>query len=258
VRFHPEPIPSGVAQVDAARVRQVLLNLLSNAVKFTPTDGLVTLRLGTTGRALSAEVVDTGIGIPDDQRSRVFGMFERLHEGRSDATGTGLGLAISKRLVELHGGTIDFESVPGSGTRFWFSIPGVIIEPQVGPRVLVVEDDTRDADLLAELAREAGHRVEIAPTAASAMSAIARSAPTAVILDLRLPDRRGDGVLVALKTDPRTARIPVLVVTVEDDDGGARVLGADDHMTKPIQTERVRGWLQKTIAEEAVGARAAG
>ena len=257
VRFEPEPIPSGVAQVDAARVRQVLLNLLSNAVKFTPKGGLVTLRVTTTGRALGAEVSDTGIGISAEQRGRVFGMFERLHEGRSEATGTGLGLAITKRLVELHGGTIDFEREPGTVPRFWFWIPGVIVEPQIGPRVLVVEDDTRDADLLAELARESGQRVEVAPTAASAMQSIARSAPSAVILDLRLPDRRGDEVLVALKTDPRTARIPVLVVTVEDDDGGARVLGADDHMTKPIQTERVRAWLRKTAGGVA-SARAAG
>ena len=162
VAFDPAPLPVGIVYVDVARVRQVLLNLLSNAVKFTRAGGVVGLRVSVNGTTMRAEVTDTGIGIPPEERGRVFGMFERLHEGRSEATGTGLGLAISKRLVELHGGTIDFASEPGHGTRFWFVLPDAIVEPEVGPRVLVVEDDTRDADLLAALVHEAGQRVEIA------------------------------------------------------------------------------------------------
>src|SRR5207245_2343695 len=105
--------------------------------------------------------------------------------------------------------------------------------------------DHADAELLAQLAREVGMRVELSPTAATALASIERSVPTAVILDRRLPDRRGDDVLLVLKETPRTARVPVLVVTVEDDDGHARLLGADDHMTKPIDRDRVRRWLRR-------------
>jgi CheY-like chemotaxis protein len=181
----------------------------------------------------------------------VFGAFERLHEGRSEASGTGLGLAITKRLVELHRGTIEFESVEGQGTRFWVTLEGVGTEVSVGPRLLIVEDDPRDAELIAELVREAGIRVEVAPTAAIALAAIAQNAPSAVILDLRLPDRRGDVVLLSLKANPQSARIPVFVVTVEDDDGRARVLGATDHMTKPIDRERMRRWLASLVGAAA-------
>jgi len=181
-------------------------------------------------------------------------MFERLHEGRSEASGTGLGLAITKRLVELHRGTIDFESFEGQGTRFWVTLEGVVTGLTVGPRLLIVEDDPGDAELLAELVREAGIRVEIAPTAAFALAAIAQNAPSAVILDLRLPDKRGDEVLASLKANPQSARIPVFVVTVEDDDGRARILGAADHMTKPIDRERMRRWLATLVGAAAAPA----
>jgi len=245
VHFDASAVRGGVVLVDVGRMRQVLLNLLSNAVKFTLAGGTVSLEVAVEGHTLRFDVRDSGIGIPADKRDRVFGVFERLHEGRSDAAGTGLGLAITKKLVELQHGSIGFESHEGQGTRFWVTLEDVAIDAPIGPRVLIVEDDRGDAELLAQLAREAGMRIEIAPTAAMALSSVARSVPTAVILDLRLPDRRGDEILAALKSDPRTARVPVCVVTVEDDDGRARLLGADDHVTKPIDRERLRTWLRR-------------
>jgi signal transduction histidine kinase len=244
VHFEAPVIPASTVLVDPGRMRQVLLNLLSNAMKFTPAGGTVRLLTVLEGHSARFEVIDTGIGIPADRRDRVFGMFERLHEGRSDATGTGLGLAITKKLVELQHGAIDFESHEGQGTRFWVVLEDVVIEAAVGPRLLIVEDDPGDAELLTQLARDVGVPIEIAPTAAIALAAIARSTPTAVILDLRLPDRRGDEVLRSLKASPLTARVPVFVVTVEDDDGRARLLGASDHMTKPIDRERLRRWIE--------------
>ena len=252
VRFESAALPAVEVLVDPARIRQVLLNLLSNAVKFTPADGDVTFAASIDGRSLRFDVVDTGIGIPDEKRDRLFGLFQRLHEGRSEESGTGLGLAITKRLVELHGGTIDFASRRDEGAHFWVSLPNVVIDAAVGPRVLIVEDETRDGELLVELALAAGLRAEVAPTAASALAAIARSIPTAVVLDLRLPDQRGEAVLRALKADAATATLPVIVVTVEDDDGRARLLGADDHFTKPIDRVRLSGWLRGLMKGDLV------
>jgi signal transduction histidine kinase len=257
IRFEAPDVPKGSALVDAGRVRQILLNLLSNAIKFTRPGGNVRFLVSVDKGALRFEVIDDGIGIPASEQSRVFGVFERLHEGRSEAAGTGLGLAITKKLVELQHGLIDFSSVEGVGTRFWITLEDVMVEASVGPRVLIVEDDPSDAQLIGELVRETGLRVEVAPTVSGALSAIARSLPTAVILDLRLPDRRGDDVLRSLKSDPRTARVAVLVVTVEDDDGRLRLLGAD-HMTKPIDRERLRRWLMAVGAGGGALARVAG
>jgi len=112
-------------------VRQVLYNLTSNAAKFTPR-GSIRCSAWIFGDALVFEVGDTGIGIPADRRPRVFGMFERVNEDRSEAKGTGLGLALSKRLVEAQGGTIDFASRVDAGTTFRVRIPGVGV-PETAP-----------------------------------------------------------------------------------------------------------------------------
>jgi signal transduction histidine kinase len=246
-----------MVNVDAGRVRQVLYNLLSNAVKFTPRGGRVDLRAATDGRDLVIEVSDTGIGIPADKRDRVFGTFERLHEGRSEAAGTGLGLALTKRLVELHGGTISFDSVEGRGTTFRVRLADAVYAPVTGPRLLLVEDDRRDAELLAAIAQDLRVPVEIVATAASARDSVRRDPPAAVILDLRLPDERGERFLTDLKADASTSSIPVLVVTVEDDEGRSRPLGADDHLTKPIERDRVAAWIRTVLARRSGAASAA-
>jgi signal transduction histidine kinase len=235
-------------RVDASRVRQILYNLLSNAVKFTLPGGRVELRAGVDGRDLEISVTDTGIGIPREKHDRVFGTFERLHEGRLEAAGTGLGLALTKRLVELHGGRIGFTSTEGEGTRFHVRLPGVLVESVRGERLLVVEDAPGDAELIAASASASGLRSEIVATAAAARDAILRDPPTAVVLDLRLPDARGEELLEWIKTQDRTRRIPVVVVTVEDDEGRSRALGAEDHLTKPIDRERLGAWLERIAA----------
>ena len=248
--------------VDIGRVRQILYNLLSNAVKFTSAGGSVRLRVAPAGKDLLIEVADTGIGIPDEARDRVFGTFERLHEGRSGEPGTGLGLALTKRLVQLHGGSISFTSEVGRGSTFSVHLSEVVVLAGPGERVLVVEDETRDAELIAALAARAGLETEVVRTVGAAMAAIERGPPLAVILDLRLPDTRGERLLESLKSREATRRIPVVVVSVEDDEGRARDLGADDHMTKPIDHARLGSWLHHVAAgarrEERSSAAAAG
>ena len=238
-----------LVRVDAGRVRQVLYNLVSNALKFTSAGGRVAVTARLDGDDFVSDVEDTGIGIPADKRPRVFGMFERLNEGRSEATGTGLGLALTKRLVELHGGTIAFESAENVGTTFHVRIPNVAVQAITGERILVVDDDAHNADLVVDLVQAAGLRCEVVGSALGARAAIDRNTPMGVVLDLRLPDERGERLLEALRADRRTAETPVIVVTVEDDDGRARALGADDHLTKPIDRSRLAAWLARVAAE---------
>ena len=238
-------------RLDPDRVRQVLYNLLSNAVKFTPSGGRVALRARVEDSALVVEVADTGIGIPADKRDRVFGAFERLHEGSSDATGTGLGLAVTKQLVELHGGTIGFKSAEGAGTTFRVRLPDAVVPEMAAERLLVVEDERRDAELIVALAAREGLQCEVVGSAAEAIAAFRRDPPLGVVLDLRLPDERGERVLEALRSDDATRSVPAIVVTVEDDrDGHTRALGADDHLTKPIDRVRLAGWLRAVTARK--------
>jgi CheY-like chemotaxis protein len=250
-------VADGVAiQVDPGRVRQVLYNLTSNAVKFTPPGGRVTLRAGTRGGDVHFEVADTGIGIPAGKRDRVFGAFERLHEGVADAPGTGLGLALSRRLVELHGGIIDFTSVEGEGSTFRVDLPNAVGGSLPADRVLVVEDDRGDADLIVALAGGVGLRTEVVRSVDTALAALRRARPRAVVLDLRLPDGRGETVLEAVRALGH--HVPVVVVTVEDDEGMTRPLGADEHLVKPIDGERLIAWLKVAAAQGDPLARAAG
>ena len=194
VTFTVHSKDEAIVRLDPGRMRQVFYNLLSNAVKFTPSGGSVSMEVSVVGRDLLASVTDTGIGIPTDRHDRVFGLFERVNEDRSEATGTGLGLALSKSLVDLHGGSIAFESAAGLGTTFRLRLPDVGIDAVPEDRLLVVEDSPRDAELIVELASSAGLPSEFVGSAWAALTAIERDRPSGVVLDLRLPDDRGEQI----------------------------------------------------------------
>ena len=231
--------------LDPTRVRQILFNLVSNAVKFTPGGGHVTLRASSDGRELRFEVADTGIGIPAEARDRMFGVFERFHEGRSEAAGTGLGLALTKRLIEQMSGSISFDSEEGKGTTFCVRLPDVVTERILGERILVVDDERHDADLIVAVASSVDLRAEIVRGLAGTEDALSRGRPLGVVLDLRLPDGRGEQFLGRLKSDPALADVPVIVVTVEAEPATALALGADDYLTKPIDRVRLESWLRR-------------
>jgi signal transduction histidine kinase/CheY-like chemotaxis protein len=242
-------VPEGLTiTADPLRLRQILLNLLSNAMKFTPVPGSVKLCGRVSGDAtLVLEVADSGIGIPADKIDRVFGTFERFHEGRYEAEGTGLGLALTKQLTELHGGHISFVTSDDKGTVFTLRLPDAVV--RIGEdRVLIVEDETRDAELISALAQREGLQIELAASVESARRAIRRRPPIAIVLDLKLPDGRGEEVLAVIEALPDRPRIPTIVVSVEDDEGRSRLAGADDHLTKPIDHARLVGWLRQVAA----------
>lgn len=245
VAFQAEFAPAVVVSLDPGRTRQILLNLLSNAVKFTPSGGRVTLQVVPEGPDLVIRVSDTGIGIPADRQDRVFGAFERLHDDLVAISGTGIGLAITKRLVELQHGEISFESAEGVGTTFQVRLSGVVRGRTEGPRLLVLEDDAVDAELIVERASEVGLDVQVVTTVGAALEAVRQGPPTAVVLDLRLRGERGETFLEQLKRDPTTAHVPVLVLSIEDDTGRSRALGADDHLVKAIDRDRLVRWLQR-------------
>jgi signal transduction histidine kinase len=115
----------GSIPMDAARIRQVLLNLVGNAIKFTPESGEVWVRASAENGTARVEVGDTGPGIPDQERERIFLEFHQVENGQdtNKPEGTGLGLALAKRFVEMHGGKIWVESEMGKGSRFYFTLP---------------------------------------------------------------------------------------------------------------------------------------
>ena len=238
-------LPALVAEVDAARLRQIAYNLLSNAIKFTPPEGRVTVTLARDGDQLRLTVSDTGPGIAPADQERVFAAFEQLTPGAGE--GTGLGLALTRRLVEAHGGRIELDSTPGTGSRFSVVLPlrrvavaePTAVEPEAGagPLVLIVEDDAAAAELLRLQLRQAGYRTAVAVDGESGLDAARQLTPAAILLDVLLPGLDGWEVLKRLRADPVTSAIPVMVITIVDNAALGLGLGAVDYFVKPVSRE---------------------
>ncbi len=250
----------GMAKADERKLKQVVLNLLSNAVKFTLDGGSVTVQARRVGDDAHVSVRDTGIGIADNEKDRIFEAFQRGgRAARTSTEGTGLGLTLSKRIVDLHGGRLWMVSELGVGSTFSFAIPMVPgsaapaeptpeAVPAAGGSVLIVEDDHRSAGLLRVYMEDAGYAVAIARDGIEALDMVRRIAPAAVILDVLLPRLNGWEVVAQLKSDPATSAIPVVIVSMIDDQGAGYALGAADYLVKPVDRASLLDALARCVA----------
>ena len=260
-----EFLPGVPAQVegDAVRLRQVLINLMANAIKFTES-GSVALRVSGDGggkqtRRIRFEVSDTGIGIGEEGRSRLFQAFvqvdgstTRVHEG------TGLGLAISKQIVELMGGAIGFASEKGRGSTFWFEIPLVVIseasqESQLkrdtlqGLRVLIASDGPEGSEAMARTVRGWGIECVEAAGGERAADAIEEALREGRAFDLAILNLRNDplaGVRLAhslhMRADLRRTKLLLLATTDEREANGSLAkLGVAMATVKPVWEEHL-------------------
>jgi signal transduction histidine kinase len=253
----PEDLPA--LSADPLRLRQVLYNLLSNSIKFTAAGGEVRLAARREGDRIAITVNDTGIGIRAEDLSRLFREFEQL-EPDTRAEGTGLGLVLTRRLVELHGGTIQVESEYGHGSTFtvWLPVPAtpppVVVEPAhdvalahaasssrpIRRCILVVEDDPASQRLVQALLERRGHEVLVAATADEARAMLRDRTPDLVLTDIRIPGGGGESVLREIRGGiPSLARIPVVTATANAMRGDRErflAAGFDGYMSKPIDT----------------------
>jgi PAS domain S-box-containing protein len=240
--------PGLSVRADGMRLKQILMNLLGNAVKFTPEGGKIELTANRVGDLVRLEVRDSGPGIPPEEQNRIFEAFYRLGQNAKGAEGTGLGLAITQRLVELHGGQLGLESHPGSGSCFHFTLPFVAsVEPReeqqiehksedgVAAKILVVEDDRAAAMLIETQLLSAGYLVTVCREPERAVEMAIELQPAAVTMDIVMRPINGWQVLTALKSDRRTAHIPVIVVTIVDQPSTGALLGADEYIVKPVE-----------------------
>jgi signal transduction histidine kinase/CheY-like chemotaxis protein len=260
------PDPSGVViEADAPRIRQILFNLLSNAVKFTPTGGRVDVSLEVTEDAVAIRVADTGPGIPEQDQERIFEPFEQSSATPLSGTeGTGLGLAVTRQLVEGHGGRIELHA-DGTGSRFTVVLPrrrapGVAGATRPGAPesasvaggrrvVLVGEDEPRAAELVRIHLEGAGYQVVIARDGVSVLEEAARLRPAAIVLDVVLPVLDGWEVLRRLKADDATCEIPVVIVSVIDEQELGFALGAVDYLVKPVSRQLLVAALERLVRE---------
>ena len=239
--------PNLHVRADAMRFKQVLMNLAANAIKFTPENGRIELTARRVGDQVRVEVRDNGPGIPPEQQERIFEAFFRVAQTGNAAEGTGLGLAITARLVELHGSKLEIDSRPGEGACFYFSLPLIAIKPDQlsqtsgpipragkAPRILVVEDNEATGQLIQSQLTSSGYETLKCGQPERAMEMAAEHQPDAITLDLLMKPVHGLEVLLQLKNDPRTSKIPVIVVTIVDQPGVGTALGADEYLLKPV------------------------
>ena len=239
--------PNVHVHADALRFKQVLMNLAGNAIKFTPEGGRIELAARQLDDQVRIEVRDNGPGIPPEQQQKIFEAFVRLAQTGSATEGTGLGLAISARLVELHGSKLGIESQPGRGTCFYFSLPLIATAPEQptqtslpkpragkAPRILVVEDNAATGQLIQSQLASSGYETLRCDRPERATELAAEHQPDAITLDLLMKPVHGLEVLLQLKHDPRTSRIPVIVVTIVDQPAIGGALGADEYLIKPV------------------------
>ncbi len=273
-------------ETDPQRLGQILKNLLSNAFKFTE-KGEVALRVFSPQRGSVAFAVrDTGVGIARHQQEVIFEAFRQADGSiHRKFGGTGLGLSISRDLAALLGGAIAVQSALGEGSVFTLTVPrefksGVLPEapPTAEPVplrknaalptaaapvteddrdaikpgcrvILLVEDDPAFAMILRDLVHEMGFQCVAAASANEGLIAAEKYLPSAILLDVNLPDHSGLGVLDTLKRDPRTRHIPVHMISVSDYKREALELGAIGYALKPAKREALVEALQRLEAK---------
>jgi signal transduction histidine kinase/ActR/RegA family two-component response regulator len=265
----------GVASVhgDRKRLVQVLANLLNNAAKYTPPWGRISVHVTRAGpapdAAVTISVFDNGVGMAPDLASRAFDLFAQ-GERNADRTqgGLGIGLALVKHLVELHGGHVTATSAGlGRGSQFAltlpFSSPGALpdaaaLEPRLhlpadssALQVLLVDDNTDAAAMLALIVGAAGHAVTVEHTARAALNQAARRTFDACLLDIGLPDIDGNELARRLRTLPGTRAALLVAVTGYGqplDRKNSRQAGFDHHFVKPVDSARLIALLAERAA----------
>jgi CheY-like chemotaxis protein/two-component sensor histidine kinase len=241
-------------QTDESKVSQILRNFISNALKFTDKGEVRVSATKGPEDTVILSVADTGIGIAPEDQALIFEEFAQIegpHQNRSK--GTGLGLPLVKKLAGLLGGRIAVKSKPGAGSTFSAIIPRlykgpaeVVFAPEVAPHVdpgrlpvLVVEDNRETLFIYEKYLRGTAFQIIPAQNLAAARRALASLRPIAIVLDVLLDHESGWDLLGELKETEATRNIPVLVVTLVENEHKARSMGAEAYCAKPME----RAWL---------------
>jgi signal transduction histidine kinase/CheY-like chemotaxis protein len=277
----PEQV--GSMRADLVKVRQCLFNLLGNANKFTDKGEVRLVVSRQPGAALgeapepgapAAEVMvfrvsDTGIGMDSEQLGKLFQAFTQ-----ADATttrrygGTGLGLAITKQFCDLMGGSIRVESEPGRGSTFILELPTDVSKGKPAPEapkptppvptpgrgcILVVDDDPKVHRLIEMTLKPEGYLLHFAANGKEGLRLAQGLRPAVITLDVLMPDMDGWAVLSALKGNPETAGIPVIMLTIIEDRDLGFALGASEYLVKPIDRSRLLEVLRKYLRDKPAG-----
>lgn len=253
---------------DKDKLIQVITNLLGNAIKFTSEGGTVKVTASRKDLLTARiEVKDSGVGIAPEFHESIFEKFSQVDSSETrDIKGSGLGLPIARSITEHHGGKLFVESVSGEGSTFIVELPlhleetessgeaeeiqKIIAERPLEPgqTVLIVDDEPSIRRFLRHILEVEGFLVIESRSGEDAVAIAQREKPSLVLLDLVLPDIDGFEVLSRLKERPETEHIPVIILSIIEDEERCFRLGASDYLPKPINRERLVGRVSTLIA----------
>ncbi|MFZ4457132.1 MAG: PAS domain S-box protein [Bacteroidales bacterium] len=247
---------------DKQRLRQILLNLLNNAVKYNRKKGSVTIQVVVKNQqnpklsTIKFSVIDTGLGLSEENQQKLFTPFERAGADKSSSEGTGLGLSIVKKLVEAMNGKIGLQSKVGVGSTFWFELPilqsnkaniGIksdgsyenVTKHSGGASILYIEDNQENIELIADILETQRPNVNLITSyyGKETVGLAKKHQPDLILLDVNLPDMNGLEVLNSLQMDQKTSTIPVIILSADAMESQIQKLlkaGARDYITKPI------------------------
>jgi len=256
-------------EADPARLGQVFSNLVNNACRYTADKGQIWISVERAGADAIVTVTDTGMGIPSEELSSIFEMFSQVDRDHRPHGGLGIGLHLVKRLVEMHGGQVSVHSDgPGMGSRFIVRLPALpasatldeiatpapaASEPRVSRRVLVVDDNTDNAELLRILLEEEGHETYMAHDGVEGLAAAERLRPDVVLMDLGLPRIDGLDACRRIREQPWGKRILVIAITGWGQDVDRRKsqeAGFDHHLVKPVDARAITALMNVTSTIE--------
>ena len=263
-RYDTQGMLPDVVRADEKRLRQILINIVGNAIKFT-LRGEVRLKLLYRNDLAVFEVADTGPGIAADERERIFEPFARGNSARAETTvGTGLGLTISRMLTDLMGGELSVDSVLGEGSLFRVRLylPQLVgaqaeaaraRERRIGyqgvrRRILVVDNERVDREMLVSVMEPLGFELEQAGSGYACLDALPRVQPHAVLMDLAMPGIDGWETLRRMRAAGYT--VPAVIISANAFDKGLENevgIGAADFLTKPIRVDDLLEWLGQRL-----------
>ncbi|MBD2503106.1 PAS domain S-box protein [Anabaena azotica] len=272
--------------VDERRIRQVLINLLNNAVKFTPEGGKVTLKVTRESIAPQAQttscqdiiriaVIDTGIGIAQENLKKLFQPFIQIDSAfNRQYNGTGLGLALVKRLVEMHGGTVEVSSQLGVGSCFTVDLPSTNVcefssesvkqvSPELNftvsetvehsPLILLAEDNEANVFTISGYLETIGYRVILAKNGQEAIALTKFHFPDLILMDIQMPVLDGLEAIKQIRLDQNFTKVPIIALTafaMPGDKENCLAVGANDYLPKPVKLKQLTNIIKKFLVNK--------
>jgi PAS domain S-box-containing protein len=260
--------------VDERRIRQVLINLLNNALKFTPEGGNITLEVTNICSEqvpvipsqqcfVNIAVIDTGIGISAENIKKLFHPFVQIDSALNrQYNGTGLGLALVKKIVELHGGSVELSSELGVGSCFTIKLPctpgfrllpGITLgDPRLEPMsvnesashasILLADDDEANISTFSSYLKAKGYRILVAKNGREAIALAKAHQPDLILMDIQMPVMDGLEATMQIRLDPNLIEIPIIALTalaMTGDRERCLAAGATDYLTKPVKLKQL-------------------